>query len=201
MFTNLKCCWSIHRLQDLWLRYTFDLVFRELMGIDYKITHPQDEFIFTPEQNWIIVKLNWKWIVYLCHGFLLQRGIRDQQPAIFDWMDKGIFATHPKFILPFDPFSCTFYMVSRYEEYLPHKRDEHDGFDAHGGKRVFYTNLWSIFMQVSSIEILIQHFPDLKFPERKISLYINNRYRQCLGTPWKKGLCVQRRFTQKSVPI
>ncbi|HNP48658.1 MAG TPA: polysaccharide deacetylase family protein [Bacteroidia bacterium] len=154
------------------LRYTFDLVFRELMGIDYKITHSQDEFIFHTgaKLNYSEAPIGNELFIYAT-GFLLQRGIRDQQPAIFDWMDtKAFFATHPKFILPFDPFSCTFYMVSRYEEYLPHKRDEHDRFDAHESlawqKGFLHKPVVNIYASKLR-EILMQHFPDLKFPERK----------------------------------
>jgi hypothetical protein len=32
--------------------------------------------------------------------------------------------------MPFDIFSAAFYLMSRYEEYLPSIRDKHDRFDA-----------------------------------------------------------------------
>lgn len=154
------------------LRYTFDLIFRELLGIDYKLTVHADEFhLFNGAKiNYSEAAFGNEIFIYAT-GFLTQKGIRDQQPSVFDWEDtKAFFATHPKFILPFDPFAATFYMVSRYEEYLPHKRDAHDRFDAHESlawqKGFLHKPIVNIYAKKIQ-EILMEHYPDLKFPEKK----------------------------------
>lgn len=38
------------------------------------------------------------------------------------------FPTSSDSFLPFDPFACSFYIVTRYEEYLPESTDEHERF-------------------------------------------------------------------------
>jgi len=38
------------------------------------------------------------------------------------------FPTSTDSVLPFDPFSCTFYLITRYEEYLSQSSDEHERF-------------------------------------------------------------------------
>ena len=46
---------------------------------------------------------------------------RSEIPLIFSTEDAD---------LEFDPLAAAFYVVSRYEEYLPHKKDKHDRFPA-----------------------------------------------------------------------
>ena len=58
------------------------------------------------------------------HGLLGQQGIRPQSPDMGRWEDLPVFfATEGD--LPFDIFSAAFYLISRYEEYLPHEKDEY----------------------------------------------------------------------------
>lgn len=74
------------------LRYTFDLIFRELLGIDYSITNKVDEFNFhqSAKLNYSESPFGDELFIYDT-GFLAQRGIRDQQLAVFDWMDTKAF--------------------------------------------------------------------------------------------------------------
>ena len=60
------------------------------------------------------------WIVP--HGLLTEKGIRPQAIDIFETNNiKAFFKTVGDF--PFDIFSAAFYLISRYEEYLPHRKD------------------------------------------------------------------------------
>jgi hypothetical protein len=114
------------------LRYILDLVIRDIAGIDYELSHDPDEFgFFTgPKLNYSEHKFGDELFLYAT-PLLFEKKIRKQDPSVFDWNDtKAFFATHPKYILPFDPFAASFYMVSRYEEYLPFTHDKHNRFDA-----------------------------------------------------------------------
>ena len=167
------------------LRYMFDLVFKQMMGIDYVITHDSNEFISGPE-----AKLNYSEsqfgdeLFFYSSGFLFEKGIRQQEISVFEWdHTKCFFATHPKYVFPFDPFAAAFYMVSRYEEYLPHKRDVYDRFDAKeclafekGFLHKPVVNIW-----VKKIQKLISdRYPQMKFPKRSYSyistIDIDNAY-------------------------
>jgi len=115
------------------LQFIFELMLRDISGITIELTHDATSFKLFDG-----AKLN-----YSDHQFsdelfifstriLFEKGIEDQQINVFDW--KGIpvfFGTHPKYIIPFDPFAASFYLVSRYEEYLPHIKDEHMRFSPH----------------------------------------------------------------------
>ena len=44
---------------------------------------------------------------------------------------KALFPSPPHAGFPFDPFAAAFYMITRYEEYLPFISDQHQRFEAH----------------------------------------------------------------------
>jgi len=80
-------------------------------------------------------------------------------PVFFSLLNKEI-------ALPFDVFAAAFYLVSRYEEYLPHIRDHHNRFLAKGSDAYQFgylhkplVNIWSLKIR----DILHRWFPDLKF--------------------------------------
>jgi len=55
-------------------------------------------------------------------SLLFETGIRQQQIACFDYKNqKAFFATSGD--IPFDIFAASFFLLSRYEEYLPHQKD------------------------------------------------------------------------------
>ena len=53
------------------------------------------------------------------HGLLFQSGIRKQEIAVSDWDDTRMFfqTGYGDYDVPFDIFSASFYLLSRYEEY------------------------------------------------------------------------------------
>lgn len=57
-------------------------------------------------------------------GLLDETGIREQQINCIGWKGKKIFF-ETKGDIPFDLFSASFYLITRYEEYLPYTPDEY----------------------------------------------------------------------------
>ncbi len=153
------------------LKYAFDLVFKEVLGIDYSITHSLHEFGFSilPKFNYSEEKVADELFFY-ASKLLFEKGIHRQDISVFDWENtKAFFATHPKYIFPFDPFAASFYLVTRYEEYLPHQRDIYDRFDAvqslayeKGFLQKPLVNIWAKKIK----KVLSDKFPQLKFPHR-----------------------------------
>ncbi len=63
------------------------------------------------------------------HDLLFEQGIGDIEIHVQQW--EGIpcfFKTSEPSSVPYDIFAASFYLLSRYEEYLPHVRDEHGRF-------------------------------------------------------------------------
>ena len=101
-----------------------ELVIRDLVGIDFQLTSDPEQFTFFtgPKFNYSQEQFGDELFFYAT-PLLFEKRIRKQDIAVFDWADtKAFYATHPKYILPFDPFAASFYMVSRYEEYLPDRK-------------------------------------------------------------------------------
>lgn len=102
------------------------------------------------------------WIVP--HGLLFEKNIRDIEIDCFTWNGrKTFFRTNGDW--PFDIFAASFYLLSRYEEYLPHKKDEYGRY-AHTNSIAFkegflqepLVNSWIINLKA----ILREKFPTFK---------------------------------------
>jgi hypothetical protein len=154
------------------LKYTFDLIISDLLGMSYKLVHEREEFISYqgPKFSYCDHALGEEPFFYAAR-LLFERGIEDQQIAVFEWNGlKAFFATHPKHLMPFDPFAASFYLVSRYEEYLPHLRDIHDRYDT--TESIAYQKNFLGKPLVNNYafairDILKSRFPQLQFPQRK----------------------------------
>lgn len=102
---------------------------------------------------------------------LFERGIKYQHIKIAEYENTKIFYigknnSH----LPFDPFAASFYLISRYEEYLPNEKDQFGRYQAKNSL-AFKNNFLDqpiIDVWVNMLyKILHQLFPGLTFAKRK----------------------------------
>lgn len=56
------------------------------------------------------------------HGLLEETGIQEQIIEVFDWQNLKVFFK-TEGTIPFDFFAASFYLITRYEEYLPNDED------------------------------------------------------------------------------
>ena len=65
------------------------------------------------------------------NDLLFEQGVNDLEINVQKWDDVPcFFATNINSSLPFDIFAASFYLITRYEEYLPHVKDTHGRFTA-----------------------------------------------------------------------
>jgi hypothetical protein len=114
--------------------WTFDLVFKQLLGLDYQITTFTDELDHSkvPTLNYSFKPVPGSCFIE-ASGLLFERDIRDQSTKLipgekWDGLPTIFPVAKGPSMLPFDIFSAVFYFVSRYEEYLPFEPDEHHRF-------------------------------------------------------------------------
>lgn len=115
------------------LRYTFHLIFEEILGIEFKLTSNAEklEDFIGPKFNYSLQAIDKELFIY-AHGILLERGIQAQTIEHTKFGEDLVpFAHHhPTSLFPFDLFAASFYLASRYEEYLPFTPDAHGRFPA-----------------------------------------------------------------------
>jgi len=106
------------------LHYIVDFVGKELQLDKLRITSSSLEFSnYTgPKINYTGNRISEREIWIRPHGLLFETGIKEQHTECFEVNGyKAFFKTGGDF--PFDIFSASFYLLSRYEEYLPHTKD------------------------------------------------------------------------------
>ena len=161
------------------LQYIFSLMFNDLLKLEIELTSDKEYFSrfegakMSYSEKSINDELNFK-----PAQLLFEKDIKEQDIKVINWEGTKavIFDAVPDLqsgtnpMLPFDPFAASFYLVSRYEEYLPHQKDEHGRFEANQSlayRNDFLTkpllNIWAEKIKVS----LLQMYPDLNFGESK----------------------------------
>lgn len=148
------------------LRYIIDFFSKELFDAPIHITTDKDEFTAAagPRINYSPAPIAATF--WLCPtGLLFATGIRPQPIACFPYNGrKAFFPTEGDF--PFDIFSAAFYLLSRYEEYLPHEKDEYGRY-AHTASLAWkedflhlpIVNYWLLDLR----EALTRKYPGLTF--------------------------------------
>jgi hypothetical protein len=108
------------------LRYIVDFINKELFDDPMLIT--SDKLVFGqhagPKLNYSEEEISADEFYIRSTPLLFEMGIRPQKIECFDLnFHKAFFETSGDF--PFDIFAASFYLLSRYEEYLPHEKDEY----------------------------------------------------------------------------
>ncbi|MFN3136083.1 MAG: polysaccharide deacetylase family protein [Allomuricauda sp.] len=156
------------------LTYTAKHLFERILGVEMGFTTKVEDFIKhngpkmtyskQPLQNEFFIRSN---------DLLFEQGINDLEIKVSDW--DGIpcfFASGEKSTVPFDIFSASFFLLSRYEEYLPHVKDSVGRFPVkesiayqHDFLELPVVDLWAYKL----LEALQERFPDLETKEKLYS--------------------------------
>ena len=147
--------------------YTARQVFSRILGIEISYTTRVEDFIrhkgpkitYTrqPLQNEFFIR---------SHELLFQQGIEDIGIQIETWEELPcFFRTSEGSAIPFDILAASFYLISRYEEYLPHMKDIHGRFPPreslaykHGFLRMPLVDLWAQKL----LGVLRERFPEIR---------------------------------------
>ncbi|MEI7897103.1 MAG: polysaccharide deacetylase family protein [bacterium] len=151
------------------LHYITRLLMNEMLGVEVRLTTSADEFTAYPGPKICYSREPLADGVFIqASGLLFENEICLQEVTSFDFNGVPVlFQTDdPRSALPFDPFAAAFYMVSRYEEYLPHKKDGYGRYQAKesiawtaGFLETPVVHLWAGMVE----EILGKNYPGLTF--------------------------------------
>jgi len=154
--------------------YIFQLFFDSLIRTSYSVT--MDEVVFNtytgPKLNYSATSIANAKVQIIPAGLLTEKGIKPQSPEIFVWNNLKVFYRTDSDSMPFDIFSASFYLVSRYEEYFPTKLDKHKRFqykNSFAFKNLFLddplVNMWAEELK----KIILLEYPTIAFSRNKYS--------------------------------
>jgi hypothetical protein len=115
------------------LKYVLNVLFDQIMGLKSILTNDAREFINYkgPKVNYSDKSLPDGSLWISPHPIIFGDNVAEQDINVTEWEGHKIFfQTSPGCALPFDIFAASFYLLSRYEEYLPFKEDRHGRFEA-----------------------------------------------------------------------
>lgn len=147
------------------LQYVADFIGKEITGEAFQLT--LDNFVFNdytgPKINYSDTKINNEELRIKNSSLLFEDSIEDQNITCFDVNGhKAFYKADGDY--PFDIFAATFYLLSRYEEYLPHQKDSYGRY-AHENSLAFregFLNLPLINVWLGNFKkILKEKFPGL----------------------------------------
>ncbi len=152
-------------------RYIADFIGRELCMGPFEITMDRELFLSSPHPgiNYSDERIGVNELWIKPHTLLFETGIQPQHTEIFDGGGhKAFFKTTGDLL--FDIFAASFYLLSRYEEYLPHQKDMYGRY-AYENSLAYKENfldkpLINIWLEALKITIL-QKWPGLPFRHQR----------------------------------
>ena len=154
------------------ITYAFKHICTRVLGVEIKFTSKIEEFIACESMKFSYGKKRLGNELFFQNvDLLLEQGFSDVEIKVQDWGEtKCFFSVSENSDLPFDIFAAAFYLLSRYEEYLPHVKDDFGRFPALESlayKESFLNSpVVDIWIQKFK-DLLISRFPEISFNKRK----------------------------------
>ncbi len=157
------------------LNYIFKHYFVRILQIPVTFTTKVDEFVAHngPKITYSKTPLGSEFFIR-SHDLLFEQGINDIDISISQWDNTPCFFTAGETSsIPFDIFAAGFYLISRYEEYLPHVQDVHERFPAEESiafKNGFIEKPVIDIWAYKFLELLKEKFPAYSYTNREFKL-------------------------------
>lgn len=119
------------------LEYAAEVIFSNILGIDFEITTDRRRIGNSPAVIYADESAPGS-VVIKPDGLLFSEGVTPLVPSVDHIGDMPVLFRSSAGFFPFDVFSAVFYMVTRYEEYLPFAPDAHGRFK--GASSLSYKN-------------------------------------------------------------
>lgn len=135
------------------MRYIFEYILEDRLGLSFTITTDREAFLAHKG-----MKINYSSrqfgdeLFFYATPLLFERGIKKQRIKIGYFEDMpNFFISKSNSDIPFDLFAASFYLLSRYEEYLPTKKDKLGRYPAEASLAYHYQ-----FLQKPVIDFWVQ---------------------------------------------
>jgi len=112
------------------LRYIAGIILGDILGLPWELVTDKRKLGKHPVINYSEDKVNGAYRI-IPDSLLFEKGISAREISVTEW--KGLpvfFQSAPGSDIPFDIFAASFYLLSRYEEYIDNTSDEHGRYKA-----------------------------------------------------------------------
>lgn len=157
------------------LKYIFKHICTRILGFPVSFTTTVEEFIAhdSLKMSYTRKALGNEFFIK-SHEILFEQGLSDIDIQVQDWKNtKAFFFNGEKSAISFDVFAASFYLLSRYEEYLPHVKDDYGRFTVkeslafkNGFLKQPVVDIWAYIFK----KALQERFADFKFKNRTYSI-------------------------------
>jgi hypothetical protein len=150
--------------------YIFKFIFKDILLLSCRFTDDISEFVRYPHP-----KISYAdqpvhdELFFKASSLLLKKNMEQQEAVSLNYQDYTINYPVQDSVFPFDVFAASFYLLSRYEEYLPSALDGHSRFRAeesyafkHGFLNRPVIDEWAFEIK----KVLQSRFPGIDFPKR-----------------------------------
>ncbi|HUW93427.1 MAG TPA: polysaccharide deacetylase family protein [Bacteroidales bacterium] len=145
------------------LSYVADIIFKTVLGLEFELTDDRRKIGGSPAILYCDENITGHFVIKPS-GLLSSKGIEPLVPEVHNLGDMPVLFSCEGEPFPFDVFSASFYMLSRYEEYLPFTADSHGRFPGAGSLayrggflRLPVVEIWARYLATA----LVRHFPVL----------------------------------------
>ena len=156
------------------LTYVLDFIFNEVLGVEYELTASETDFLASSYFRINYSHKNLKSDLHIgSTGFLFETEIVEKEIYFTQWNELTVFFQTNETEIPFDLFAAVFYLLSRYEEYLPYEPDMYFRFP-HAQSIAFQNNflnlpLIDLWIEELKKNILVKN-QSVQFKENKFQL-------------------------------
>lgn len=157
------------------LRYIAGIILGDILGISWEVITDKRKLGKHPVINYSDEKIAGS--LKICpYSLLFETGISEREISISEW--KGLpvfFQTNSDSDLPFDIFAASFYLVSRYEEYLDFVPDLHGRFPASAS-----LSFRNGFLQIPLIDFWCKEMSKIFLKKSQSLVFRRNEYKALL---------------------
>jgi hypothetical protein len=157
------------------INYTFRQVCRRILGFNISFTTKIETFIGFKGVKFSYANQRLGNEIFIqAHGLLNEQGVNDIEISVSEWEGELYFLkTSNQSDIPYDIFAASFYLLTRYEEYLPHVKNNIGDYPAQeslGYNNNFLTKpIVNIWMKKFA-DVLAQKFEDVDFAHQNSNL-------------------------------
>ena len=158
------------------VRYTFRQICTHILGVEVDFTNKIETFVAHQDAKLSYGKQPLGTELFIeSTSLLFESGFSSLEIDVRKWEGTQCFFASKlsDAALPFDIFAASFYLLTRYEEYFPHVKDEYGRFKAteslaykHGFLQQPVVDMWALTFK----KVLLSRFPNLHFNSKRFSI-------------------------------